>query len=121
MLFAFVFGGAAYVLIELLYRGRSHISMAFAGGIYFLLLHLLFTYRPKMGLIEKCAAGFIIITAVEFLFGLAVNIALKLKVWDYSNQRFNLFGQVCLKYSLCWAALTVPIAYISKLLRAFFA
>lgn len=32
-LFRFLFGGAAYCTIELVYRGRTHYSMFFAGGI----------------------------------------------------------------------------------------
>ena len=36
--YLFAVGGGAYVGLELLYRGRSHISMFAAGGACFLLL-----------------------------------------------------------------------------------
>lgn len=118
---AFILGGSSYVMIELLYRGHSHISMAIAGGISFLILHMLFSRYPEMSMLVKCAVGLVVISSIELLFGVIVNIYLKLGVWDYSNQKFNLWGQICLRYSLYWAVLTVPIAYISKLLHAMFA
>lgn len=38
-----IFGGGVYIIIEILYRGYSHWSMAIAGGVSFLLLHGLFS------------------------------------------------------------------------------
>ena len=37
-LVVFVVGGAAYVTLELLWRGRSHVSMFAAGGLCLLLV-----------------------------------------------------------------------------------
>lgn len=111
-LFAFLLGGAAYVLLELLWRGRSHISMFFAGGLALALLHGLFL-RFHMPLLLKCFVGGLVITAIEFVAGALVNVRLLLGVWDYSKVPFNLYGQVCLPFSLLWCALTVPISYLS--------
>ena len=41
-LLCFLLGGAGYVLIELLWRGRSLFSMFIAGGFVFAQLHALF-------------------------------------------------------------------------------
>lgn len=35
----FVIGGAIYVMLELFWRGRSHVSMAIAGGVSLVLLY----------------------------------------------------------------------------------
>lgn len=113
---AFITGGIGYVAIELVYRGRSDFSMAPADGICFMLLHALFVLRP-MPLAAKCIAGAVSITAVEFLFGWVVNIRLGRSVWDYSNMKFNLYGQICLRYSCFWGLLTVPVSLLSKLLH----
>lgn len=88
---AFILGGSSYVMIELLYRGHSHISMAIAGGISFLILHMLFSRYPEMSMLVKCAVGLVVISSIELLFGVIVNIYLKLGVWDYSNQNL-IFG-----------------------------
>ena len=60
---AFLIGGTGYVLLELLWRGRSHISMFFTGGAAFLLLHALFI-RYSIPLPIKCLCGMILITAL---------------------------------------------------------
>ena len=116
---AFFLGGALYVILELIYRRRSHISMFITGGGAFLLLHGLFSrYEPP--LFVKALIGMALITAAEFIAGYIVNLKLKRNVWDYSGVRFNLYGQICLKYSLLWALLTLPAAFLSRMLSAVF-
>ncbi len=94
----FSFGGLGYVLLELLYRGRSHSSMFFAGGSCFLLLGKL--SRTAFPPPAKALAGSGIITAVELLTGLIVNR--NHRVWDYRNMPFHFQGQICLAFSLLW-------------------
>lgn len=101
------------MLLELLWRGRSHVSMFAAGGLALLLLHGLFL-RLQLPLWAQCLVGGVIITAIEFAAGALVNIRLKLAVWDYSNMPLNLYGQVCLPFSLAWCFLTIPISYICR-------
>ena len=119
ILAAFFLGGALYVIIELFYRRRSHISMFVAGGGAFLLLHALFS-RYAIPFFAKPLVGMALITAVEFIAGYVVNIKLKRGVWDYSKARFNLYGQICLKYSLLWALLTLPAMILSHMLSTVF-
>ena len=110
--------GTVYVLLELIYRGRSHISMFFAGGISAVGIFLCCNCRRLKSrcLLVKCAAGSGIITAVELLTGVAVNLWLKMQVWDYSDLPMNFLGQICLPFSLIWFALTPPILGIGRLL-----
>ena len=56
------------------------------------------------------------ITAIEFVAGAIVNVRLKLNVWDYSKMPLNLYGQVCLPFSLLWCLLTLPISFLSSYL-----
>lgn len=110
--------GTVYVLLELLYRGRSHISMFFAGGISAVGIWLCCNCRRMKNkcLLVKCALGSAFITAVEFITGAVVNLWLHLKVWDYSSMPWNLLGQICLPFSLIWFVLTPPILGVGKLL-----
>ena len=108
----FLFGGAAYMMIELLWRRRTHWSMGMLGGLAFLLLFLVFSRIGAGQLILKGAIGAVLITALEFLTGAVVNIKYKWNVWDYSALRFNLYGQVCLIYSGLWFLLSIGIALI---------
>lgn len=45
------------------------------------------------------------ITGLEYLVGFFSEKIFKLQLWDYSENRFNLHGRVCLPFSLCWTAL----------------
>ena len=69
----FSLGGIGYVGLELLWRGRSHISMFLAGGACFLLLGKLNRLRPRPSLLLRGIAGAATITTVELLTGLLAN------------------------------------------------
>ena len=91
-------GGSAYVGLELLYRGRSHISMFGAGGLCFLLLGGL--RRKNLSIPVKAGAGAGMITAVELVTGLLVNR--DFVVWDYRGQPGNFLGQICPAFMALW-------------------
>ena len=55
-----------------------------------------------MRLALKCLIGAGIITGVELVFGLVFNQALGMGVWDYSRVPLNLWGQICLPFTLIW-------------------
>ena len=122
LLICFLLGGGLYVALEIFWRGYSHISMALAGGTCLALFYGVFTRYPGMHKLTKCILGTLLITSVEFIAGYFVNLRRGLGVWDYSHLPHNLYGQVCLRYSLLWAILTMPaailveIVYTSKLL-----
>lgn len=102
-------GGSLYYLIEILWRGFSHVSMFFCGGCCFLSVGKAATFlKGKVSLFMKMLVGTAIITSLEFLTGVIVNIWMKLNVWDYSDMPGNLFGQICLQYSIFWFFLTIP-------------
>lgn len=101
----FTLGGGAYVTLELLWRGRSHISMFAAGGVCFLILGAI--RRKNWHLGWRALAGGGAITAVELAAGLLVNR--NYGVWDYRGMPLNIHGQICLPYCLLWAMLS-PIA-----------
>ena len=110
----FCTGGLAYVGIELLWRGYSHISMFFAGGACFLLLGKLNKMRPRLPLVLRGCLGALAITQVELLTGLLVNR--QYTVWDYRETPFNFFGQVCLPFSLLWIPLSLLAMWLYGLL-----
>lgn len=118
-LFIFLIGGAAYVLIELLYCGHSHISMFILGGLLFLLIGLLneFCFSWDMALISQMFISMIIVTLFELITGLILNVWLGLGIWNYYKQPFNLCGQICLLYSNIWFLLSLPAILLDDLLR----
>ena len=99
----FILGGGTYVGLELLYRGRSHISMFAAGGLCFLLLGKL--ARVRLPWLCKGGLGVLTITAVELFTGLLVNR--DYSVWDYRHQPYNFLGQICPAFMVLWLPLSV--------------
>lgn len=111
----FCFGGGSYVLMELLWRGRSHISMFFAGGTCFLLLGGLEQAKPRLPFVFRGFAGAGVITMVELLAGLLVNR--QYRVWDYRQLPLNFYGQVCLPFFALWAPLSLGAMKLYRLMN----
>ena len=63
----------------------------------------------KQKLAVRALGGALIITLVELICGCIVNLKLGLDVWDYSHIPLNLFGQICLPFTLLWFLLCFPI------------
>ena len=106
----FYLGGGGYVCLELLWRGRSHGSMFFLGGICFGVIGAIRRlYRLSLALRLILSAA--CVTALELLTGLAVNR--DHAVWDYRALPYNYRGQICLVYSLLW----LPVCLLGMLLH----
>jgi len=117
----FTIGGIGYVCLENLWRGYSHITMFFAGGLSFLLIEIMdIRLGKKVGVFPKCILGSAIITVIEFLFGCVFNLHYKMNVWDYSHLPFNLFGQISAPISILWGFLTFPVLYLGRGIRKVF-
>ena len=111
----FISGALIYGFIEIAWRGRTHWTMLICGGACFLSIYYLSAL--PIPLVGRCAASAAAITALEFLTGCIVNLRLGWAVWDYSDMRGNILGQVCPQFSLCWLALSVPGVLICERLH----
>ncbi len=107
-LLLFLIGGTAYVLIELCWRRRSHPSMFVVGGLCFGFIGKIYTALAARALWIRCTLSALAVTAVEFISGCFLNLHLKCAVWDYTDKRCNLLGQVCLLYTVLWGLLSIP-------------
>ncbi|MCI8372439.1 MAG: hypothetical protein HFI75_08590 [Lachnospiraceae bacterium] len=114
----FVAGGILYVLIELFWRGYSHWSMFFIGGLCFFLIGLLNEVFPwNMPLCLQGLAGATVITVAELAFGYLVNIRLGWQIWDYSDMPLNLMGQICVPFSLLWILVSIAAVITDDWIR----
>ena len=113
----FLLGGVLYACLELLWRGRTHWSMALTGGLCMAVLRYISLHCRSISVWSRALIGCAFITLAEFLVGLAVNLALGWKVWDYSGMPLNFMGQICLSYCALWYILCFPGMYICTLVE----
>ena len=103
-----IIGGAVYVLLEMLWRGYSHWTMFLLGAVCFILIGLLNeVFEWDTPLILQMFCGCAIITALEFITGCIVNLWLGWEVWNYSQYKFNVLGQISLRSSVGWYFLSL--------------
>ena len=51
-------------------------------------------------------------TILEYFTGAAMEALFKVRYWDYSNNRFNLNGHICLGTTIAWGFLTLAMVHI---------
>ncbi|HOP28301.1 MAG TPA: hypothetical protein PK293_09725 [Spirochaetota bacterium] len=108
-------------IIELLYRSlnnRRLVNPGFLygpfvpiygiGGIFVSLLHQQFNTYPVPFQFFIFA---LILTAIEYLTGELFERFFQLKLWDYSDNRFNLNGKISLLFSTGWGLLALIVVY----------
>ena len=106
----FFLGAVVYPLMELAYRGRTHPSMALAGGLSAVILQKISRIQAPLwtlGLIGGTA-----ITAIEFTIGRIFNR--RYQVWDYRRTPLNIQGQICLPFTLLWCGLSAGAAALLR-------
>ena len=118
-LIIFGIGGLLYYLVEILYRGYSHYTMIILGGLCFMVIGSLNEniFKWDMSIISQMFLSSIFISALELIFGYILNIKLGLQIWTYIDQPYNLYGQICLLYSVIWFWLSLPCILIDDWLR----
>ena len=117
-LFIFILGGCGYYLMEILYRGHSHWSMAVCGGICLLGIYFINHRFLRFHALFRAVLCALFITLVEFLAGCIVNLWLGLNVWSYTALPLNFMGQICFNFSILWfflsLALCLLLSFFSK-------
>lgn len=111
-------GGIVYCLIELMWRGHTNWTMGLVGGICFVLigeLNELFSF--DMSVLLQMFISCNIITLIEFVAGVILNIWLKLNIWDYSMLWGNVLGQVCPQFYIAWFFLSLVAIILDDYLR----
>lgn len=115
--FIFTVGGVGYAIIEMLWRGRTHPTMIFAGGISFVIISVIADKFKGKPLFAKAALSAVFVTVVELLFGVVFNMGLKMNVWDYSDKPLNFFGQICPLFTLIWGILAVVFIPLAEVMN----
>lgn len=70
---------------------------------------LIFTLPFRTNAVLVFFAGMISATILEYFTGAAMEKLFHMRYWDYSNQRLNLNGHICVTSSLAWGAFSVVL------------
>lgn len=99
-------GGILYMAVELLWRGHTHWTMGVLGGVCFAAIGLLNEGSDPPPVLVQMLLSAALVTLLELVAGLVLNVWLGLGVWDYSGMPGNIMGQVCPQYSAAWFVLS---------------
>lgn len=112
-----VLGGTFYYTFEMVFRGFSHWSMFLLGGVclvFFAQQGLWVKWQdPVWRQVVRCT---LFVIAGEFITGIIVNKWMGWGVWDYSDQPFQLLGQICLPFAILFSGLCVVGIFLSSYL-----
>lgn len=117
-------GGAVYYMLEVIYKTatgnpeRIHWSMLVVAVFLSMVIERCGAECPwEWSLPLQALVCTVLITAVEFVAGLVLNVWLGLGIWDYSNLPLNFMGQICLWYSALWFVLSLVFIPVFDWLR----
>ncbi len=66
-------------------------------------------------------AGCVGATALEFVTGVLMESLFKVRYWDYSNQKFNYKGHICLSSTIVWGFFTILMTrFLHKIVEGFY-
>ena len=74
-----------------------------SGAIMMLVVSMPFQDNIFLTYIAGCIGA----TALELVTGVAMEALFKVRYWDYSNQKFNYKGHICLSSTVAWGFLTI--------------
>lgn len=114
--YMFLVGSLIYSLLEIVFRGFTHWTMTLLGGISGAMLYAVAADR-RCPLLLQGIAGALLITAAEMVTGVFANLIFRWNVWDYTNMPLNLYGQICLPFTLLWLLLSFPAIWLCRRIR----
>lgn len=100
---------SAYVSI----KSRKFVNRGFMRGPFLpiygsgAIMMLVASMPFQDNLVLTYFAGCVGATALELVTGIAMESLFKVRYWDYSNQRFNYKGHICLSSTIAWGFLTI--------------
>jgi len=115
-IFYFIIYSIAGWIIESIYRSfceKKIVNSGFMNGPYCpiygvgAIIMILFLQNLKFNITILFIVSFVVLTMWEYIVGVLLEKIFHTKYWDYSDQRININGRICLKNSIYWGILGV--------------
>lgn len=79
-----------------------------SGGLMMLVVSMPFQDNIALVYVAGCIGA----TLLEYVTGVVMEALFKVRYWDYTGQKFNFKGYICLSSSLFWGVLTILMTEI---------
>ncbi len=56
----------------------------------------------------------VVLTALEWLGGMVIELLFGFSFWDYTDYKFNLGKYICLEFALVWSVLSIVFIYVIR-------
>lgn len=76
------------------------------------IIMIVFLSNFKSNLFVLFLLGFLVLSIWEYWVGFLLEKIFQTKYWDYSDQKWNIKGRVCIVNSLCWGVLGVIFIHV---------
>lgn len=76
------------------------------------LMMLIVSMPFRDSLVLTYLAGCVGATVLEYVTGVTMETLFKVRYWDYSKNKFNFQGQICLGSTLAWGGLTILMTHL---------
>ena len=122
VIFTFTFFSVMGWMLEVAYRStrdRRFVNPGLLKGPYLILygtaglvLMASISLIHEYNIFVKIFCYFIITTGLELISGFNAQHFFNVRLWDYSDQRFQFKGHICLKFSIYWIILAFAFEYL---------
>ncbi len=122
LLFTFCFFSVAGWILEVVYRGyeyRGFVNPGLLKGPYLILygtggliLFYLTHICHHLPLLLKGIIYLVVTTSLEFVSAVAAEYFFHKRLWDYSDNKWNYRGYICVKFSIYWVILSLFFEYV---------
>lgn len=92
-------------------RGFMHgpfLPLYGSGAIMTLVVSMPFQKNIVLTYLAGCVGS----TCLEYVTGVVMESLFKVRYWDYSNQKLNFRGYICLSSTLAWGGLTILMTHV---------
>lgn len=79
-----------------------------------LIIHVLYLPLQTLSYVVAVLLLTVIVTLLEYLAGWLMERVFGVRIWDYSNYRFNIHGRIAVRYSIYWLVLTLGVIHGAK-------
>ncbi len=76
-----------------------------------LIIHVLYIPLQPLSYIAAVLVLTLLVTLLEYIAGWLMERVFGVRIWDYSNYRFNVHGRIALRYSVYWFVLTLVVIH----------